>query len=407
MRGNFLVSAALSILLAGSFAFADGLEFSGLLDSTFTMGAGAGDSSSFSYGLEEFFNLRMQAKVWNEAAFYGALNFIAASGTYARDAACLGTANTAAFPGLTPTAFVGGENYAAALELERLYFKISGEKLDFQGGLTRLAFGYGFAFGPMDFLNPRNPLKPDARPRAVLGADLALYPIDGLKIRGFTAASRDPFNETGRGIPAGLSGEYHGDRVSVQGLYVFEFPQDGMAGSTPGGETPDGLHRFGLSAKGDLVLGLAAEALYIYDPHEQTGEDGLAVSFGADYSFWDGKIYILAEYLYSGDSSSTSLANGFTHNHYFYAQGMYRYSDYTNFSLGCMAGLEDSSFVPTLGAEHELFQGFTVSLNCRIPLDRSYAGGDPGEFGPIPPGQAPGAEMGSRFNSTLKARLRF
>jgi hypothetical protein len=407
MRGNFFILAALSILSAGSFAFADGLEFSGLLDSTVTMGAGAGDSSAFSYGLEEFFNLRMQAKVRDRATFYGALNFIAAAGTYARDAVRPGTANTAAFPGLTPAAFAGGENYTAALELERLYFKISGEKLDFQGGLIRLAFGYGFAFGPMDFLNPRNPLKPDARPRAVLGADLALYPTDELKLRGFTAASRNPFNETGKGIPAGLSGEYHGGRVSVQGLYAFEFPQDGMTGSTPGGETPGELHRFGLSAKGDLVLGLAAEALYIYDPHERTGEDGLAVSFGADYSFWDGKIYILAEYLYSGDSSSTSLANGFTHNHYFYAQGMYRYNDYTSFSLGCMTGLEDASFVPTLGAEHELLQGFTVSLNCRIPLDGSYTGGNSGEFGPIPPGQTPGAEMGNRFSSTLKARLRF
>jgi hypothetical protein len=371
------------------------------------MGAGAGDSASFSYGLEEFANLRMQAKVRDRAAFYGALNFIAASGTYAWDAARLDAANTAAFPGLTPAAFVGGENYAAALELERLYFKVSGEKLDFQGGLMRLAFGYGLAFGPTDFLNPRNPLKPDARPRAVLGADLALYPVEELKIQGFTMAPRNPFIETGSGTLAGLAGEYHGSSVSVQGLYVFEFPRDGAAGNTSGGETPEGLHRFGLSAKGDLLLGLAAEALYIYDPHARTEEEGLAVSFGADYSFWDGKIYILAEYLYSGDSSSTSPANGFTHNHYFYAQGMYRYSDYTSFSLGCMAGLEDASFMPTLGAEHELFQGFTLSLNCQIPLDGSYTQGNPGEFGPVPPGQAPGAEMGSRFNSTLKARLRF
>jgi hypothetical protein len=350
---------------------------SGYLDSTAAMGAGAGDTDDFTYGLEEYANIRLQAKVRDMATFYGSFNFIAASGTYARAG------------GLVPGAFVSGDNYSAALELERLYFKVAGEKLDLQAGLMRIAFGYGMVFGPMDFLNPRNPLLPDARPRALLGGDLAYFPTGSVKLQGFTRAPRNPLTPDGAGTLAGFAGEYHGDRVSVQGLYAFESPR---------------LSRFGLSLKGDLVAGFAADMLYTYDPGAKAAKDGLAASIGADYSLLDGKLYILAEYLYSGDSTSRlSQTAGFSHNHYLFAQGLYRYSDYTNVTLGCMAALEDVSFTPVLGAEHELFQGFTLSLSCQIPLDRSRWGGGAGEFGPVPPGQ----RAGSRFNGTIRARLRF
>ncbi|MDR1970369.1 MAG: hypothetical protein LBQ46_00460 [Treponema sp.] len=377
-------------VLIGGKVFAQGLEFSGMLDSNAAMAAGAGDAPGFSWGLEEYANIRLQAKVRDLAAFYGSLNLIAASGTYAQ-ALAAAASPLAASPGFNSSALAAGENYAAALELERLYFKLSGEKLDFQGGLMRLAFGYGFAFGPADFLNPRNPLLPDARPRAALALDAAFYPGHDLKVQGFTAAARNPFAGGGQGTLAGLAGEWHGDRLSVQGLYAYESPISGS----------QGLHRFGLSLKGDLVLGLAGELLYTWDPQAKTGGAGLSAGF--DYSFLDGKVYVLAEYLYSGDSSDTSRTNGYANNHYLYVQGLYRYSDYTGFSLGCMAGLEDAGFTPMLGAEHELFQGFTLSLSCQIPLDRSLGGGERGEFGPI----APGSSGGSYLRTVMKARLRF
>jgi hypothetical protein len=82
---------------------------------------------------------------------------------------------------------------------------------------------------------------------------------------------------------------------------------------------------------------------------------------------------------------------------------VYRAGDYTSLNLGCMAALGDPSFTPVLGAEHELFQGFTLSLSCQIPLDRSLSGGPAGEFGPVPSGAA----AGRYFQSVLKARLRF
>jgi hypothetical protein len=347
---------------------------SGYLDSSVFMGAG--DPDGFSYGLEEYANIRLQAKVRDMATFYGSFNLTAVTGTYAQAGAAIPAG------GLSTSALAAGENYAAAMELERLYFKVSGEKLDFQGGLMRLAYGYGLAFGPMDFLNPRNPLKPDARPRAVLGADLAFFPMDNMKLQIFTAAARDPFTASGQGTLAGISGERHGDLLSIQGLYAFEAPRE---------EIPQGLHRAGLSLKTDLEVGLAADMLYTYDPHDLSdgtaaAEDGLAVSLGVDYSFLTGDLYVLAEYLYSGNSSSTALANGFIRNNYLYAQSLYRFDDYTHFSLACMAGLDDVSFTPVLSFEREIFQGFTLTLTAQFP---------------------PEAEEGGRFNFTAKARLRF
>ncbi|MDR0642671.1 MAG: hypothetical protein LBG07_09455 [Treponema sp.] len=367
---------------------------SGYLDSSVSLGAGAGDSPGFIYGLEEYANIRLQAEIREEAVFYGSFNLIASSGTYARAGALLASSTALSSLGLNPSALAAGENYAAGMELERLYFKVSRGKAVFQGGLVRMAFGWGLAFGPMDFLNPRNPLLPDARPRAVLGGDLAYYPAANAKIQAFSAAARDPFAASGAGTLAGLAGEYHGGRLSVQGLYAYESPHNTV---------PQGVHRFGLSLKGDFFAGLAAEMLYTFDPRLKSGEGGLAASLGLDYFFLDGDLYILAEYLYSGDGSSTVSSPGFTGNHYLFVNGLYRLSDYTSLNLGCMAALGDLSFTPVLALEHELFQGFTLSLNCQIPLDRSLSGGAAGEFGPLPPG----APAGRYFQSTVKTRLRF
>ncbi|MDR1444215.1 MAG: hypothetical protein LBI94_05005 [Treponema sp.] len=378
------------ILMAGLFlapapCFLQGEPvISGYLDSSVSLGAGAGSSPAFLYGIEEYANIRLQARLREGAAFYGSLNLLAVSGTYA-EAARNAALRDAAVWGAS-SALTAGANYAAALELERLYVKISPETADFQAGLIRTAFGYGYVFGPMDFLNPRNPLLPDSRPRAVLGADLAYYPAADLKLQGFTAAAGNPFAGSGAGTLGGLAGEYHGEWLSLQGLYVFESP----------GPAPRGIHRFGLSVKAEL--GLAAELLYTCDP--RTPEGGLAASAGFDYSLLDGKLYVLAEYLYSGDRSSTAASLGFRGNHYLFAQGRYRLSDYTSLGLGCMAAPEDPSFTPVITAEHELFQGLTLNLTCQIPLGSSGNG----EFGPLPSGAA---GPGRYFYSTVKVRLRF
>jgi hypothetical protein len=374
------------LVLPGSFA--EGPVFSGLLDSkvSFSAGAGnrAGDGSDFSYGIEEYANLRVQTKIRDRAAFYGSFNLLALSGTFAKTADTLGLMN------------VIGENYAAVMELERLYFRLNGDRLDLDAGLMRLGFGYGQVFAPSDFLNPRNPLFPDARPRGILGVNASAYPVDTAKFTAFAVAGKDPLNTEGGGVLFGLSGENHWDRVSLQFLYSFETPQTGPS---------YGIHRGGLSLKADVEVGIVADMLYTINPEAASGWDGVSVSAGFDYNFFKGDLYVLAEYLYSGSTSSTAASGnnvaGFAKRNYLYAMARYNFSDYTNASLGCIMGMDDVSFAPILSIEHDLFQGMTLMMQCQIPLDRDMFtnNGKQGEFGPI--------RSGSHFLTDVKVRLRF
>ncbi|GHV08720.1 hypothetical protein FACS189485_20540 [Spirochaetia bacterium] len=353
--------------LAGLGALAaQGLTVSGLLDSTVSMSAGAGDSPAFSYGLEEYANLRIQAKIKDRAAFYGAVNFIAAAGNIAQGAVGLG--------------LIAGENYVAGFELERLYFRLNGDNLDFDGGLLRLPFGYGQVWGPSDFLNPKNPLLPNARPRAVLGGSLSWYPVDSLKLLAFGSAPKDPFSRSGAGGLAGLSMDQHWDRASLQLLYAFESPGDG---------SDQGIHRAGMSVKADLELGLVADLLYTYNAEAQTQIDGLSFSIGCDYSFFEGKFIVLAEYLYNGAASSTAFNDGKNifgrkNDNYLYASLSFLFFDYTLVSAALISGFDDVSFTPIISLEHELFQGCGLNISAQIPLDRDLFSGDgnQGELGP-------------------------
>ncbi|MDR1252619.1 MAG: hypothetical protein LBK62_10725 [Treponema sp.] len=402
MRAGFmgrlpLVPALCALLAAAGSGLpvtAQGLTVSGILDSAVSMKAGAGDAPAFSYGFEEYANIRMQARVRDRAVFYGAVNLIAAAGDAAKNAALLGLARGSGSMGLSPSAFTYGENYLAGFELERLYFRLNGEYLDFDGGLLRLPFGYGQVWGSSDFLNPKNPLYPDARPRAVLGAGLSWYPADSLKLLGFGAAPRNPFAETGEGGLMGLSMDQHWDRASVQALYAFETPRDGSR---------RGIHRAGMSVKADVELGLLADLLYTYNQEADTGVDGLSLSLGLDYSFFEGKLITLAEYLYNGETSSTAVrgGGGFSNEQYLYTGLTWLINDYTTTGLALISGFDDVSFTTILSLEHELFQGCSLSLSGQIPLDRDRFSdnGGQGELGP--------AAGGSYFNLNTKLRLRF
>jgi hypothetical protein len=375
-----------------------GLTVSGILDSRVTAQAGAGNAAS-SFGAEEYANVRVQAKV-RDAVFYAAFNFIAAAGSYAAGAGSPapgggpGTAGNASF------SFAAGENYAAGMELERLYFRVSKEHAGFEGGLMRLAFGYGQVFGPSDFLNPKNPLNPDARLRGILGGALSVYPSDSFRLRFYGAAPKDPLRLDGGGGLAGLSADQHWDSASLQFLYACETPTDLFR---------FGRHRAGLSLKADFEAGFTVDLLYTANPEKGTGIQGFSASGGVDYSFYRGKFLVLAEYLYNGEDSSTSVKAGnrygFSCEHYLYASLEYLCNDYTSVTAATLFNLSDLSARPVLSADYELFQGLTISASAQFPLDH-YAltgSGGRGELGPIPPGTG----GTGRFIFTAGARLRF
>ncbi|MDR3019594.1 MAG: hypothetical protein LBU66_01675 [Treponema sp.] len=416
-RKNFLITVTLLLLSPLAFLQAQ-MTVSGILDSSVSMRAGAADSAVFSCGIEEFANIRFQSRFRDgKGAFYGAVNVFAVAGSYANDAQVMAEMMTMfemTPPGFTATPYVAGKNYIAGVELERLYFRLNGEHTDFDAGLFRLPFGYGQVWGPSDFLNPKNPLKPDARPRGVLGAGLTWYPIDELKILGFSAAPRDPFFENGEGGLIGFSMDRHWEKASVQWLYAYELPQ---RNPDIGDSSKYGIHRAGLSVKADIELGFVMDVLYTYNHEAWTKHEGLSFSAGLDYSFIDGNLIVLAEYLYNGKSSSTSINGGgsFSNEHYLYSGFTWRFNDFTNMTIALISGFDDVSFTPFITVSHELFPGATLTVAAQFPMDRDYfnSDGNRGEFGPIPPDPMQPLlliteeRMGRYFDLTTKLRLRF
>jgi hypothetical protein len=383
-----IIFSIIIVLLSVSHAWAQ-ITVSGLLDSTVSLRAGAGEAPAFSYGLEEFASLRMQARLREFATVFGDVNFIAAAGDPAFAAAQMDAA-----AGSNPTASIAGQNYHARFELERLFFRVNTDSIRLDGGLLRLPFGYGLMWRPTDFLNPANPLTPDARLRAVLGAGLSWYSPGTLKLLGFGAAPRDPFSQSGAGGHAGLMVEQQWDNIDFQALYAFESPQSG---------SNNGIHRTGVSVKADVEIGLVMDLLYSYNHEAKTGIDGLSFSAGCDYSFFDGNLIVLAEYLYNGAYSSTSRNSGgnFANEHFLYTGFTWRFDDLTNAGFTLISGLSDASFTPIFSFSRELFQGATLNLTAQIPLDRDlFAGnGKHGELGP--------SNSRSYFSSSVKLRLRF
>ena len=360
---------------------------SGNLETKITLGPGAGEIPDFFYGAEEYANLRLKIPAGEYASVFSAFNLIAAAGSSARIMAVSGTGFTGVYS--------FGENYAAVLELERLYVQFSTDSLGLSTGLLRIPFGYSLAWKPMDFLNPQNPLEPDARLRGVLGIVFSFFPekYHDMKFLVFAAAPQDPFDLGGRGMRAGLSWDNHWQKASIQLLYCFESPASYKMYDPSGlsliaqDEYPFGLHRIGLSLKADLELGLTAECFYIVNPDKNPGINDLSASAGVDYSFFGGKLYILAEYLFSGlesvSAQSASLPAGHTGSHYLYAAGIWNWSDFSSITVACAANLEDLSFTPIVFWQYEFIQGMTVSFRVHVPLDRgSFNAGDPGEFGP-------------------------
>jgi len=378
-------------------------ELSGVFDSTVNFTAGAGDSPAGAWGIEEFANLRLRVGTGGKASFFAALNLIAMAGNYLETAGLLGTVFSNPFFGSTPLIY--GQNFAAALELERLYFRINGDYIDAEAGLLRLNFGYGQIWGSSDFLNSRNPLFPNARPRGVLGMDVSFYPADSLKLMAFAAAPRDPLKTRGGGIIPGLSLDQHWDRASVQVLYAFETPSTGFEW---------GIHRFGLSVKADLELGFVVDALYTLNPAKARGINSLSVGTGFDYNFLDGSLYVILEYLFNGSSSATSwnATNnflGWMNHHFIYGMAMYRFNDYCSLALSAVLCFDDLSFQPMLSFDYEFFQGFSLNLSARLPLDRkTFGGSKTGELGPIPPNpDGTDGTAGARFITNAGVRLRF
>ncbi|MDR3301292.1 MAG: hypothetical protein LBT01_02000 [Spirochaetaceae bacterium] len=371
-----VVTCCLCVLIP-SFVFAAGPQYSGIFDSTLHLAEGGGEAQ---YGLEEYANLRLKWNAGDYGSVYAAFNVLAASGI-----------DALRIPQTLLGVSAANGNYAASIELERLYFHLLHDKFAIDGGLMRLAFGYGNAFSPMDFFNQKNPLKPDARLRAVLGGDIIYYPTDMSSLKLFAAAPRAQQSTTLQDMFTGISGEAHTGLFSVQGIYFWQPKEDDHVG----------YHYGGVSLKADLALGIVLDTLYSYTGNDTRGVEGFSLSFGFDYTFsvFDRTLSMLAEYLFNGQQSATAFnaeynTTGLHHHHFIFASFQYALSDLSALSAAALCCIDDGSIQPMLSFDHDIFQGAHILLQMGIPLDTN---GSSGELGPA---------AGSRFWATLKWTLR-
>ena len=390
MKRFFVLPAFLFFASVSSALFAQ--ELSAVLDSTVNYTAGAGEAKSHSFGFEQFANLRLRMG-GEKASFISAFNAVVVSGNFAAN---------------RTGALAEGANYAAALEIERLYFRINGNLFDTEAGFQRMAFGYSQVWRSSDFLNPQNPLSYNARPKGVMGTTFSFYPIYSMELKLFAAAPDIPFAalatnplavEAGNGdFLAGVSLDQHWNRASLQGLYAYE---------TPPANSEPGRHRFALSLKADLELGFAADLFYTLNPAKTSSIDGLSASAGFDYSFLDGDLYLLFEYLFNGSVSATARNFGgiWINRHFLYGTVLYRFNSHSSLSLSSAFCFDDLSLQPSARFDYDVFQGFSINVSISVPLDqKTFNGGRAGELGPIPPGQS---NRGAWAVVNAGARLRF
>jgi hypothetical protein len=348
--------------------------FSGIVESNAT--GLNGDYNGTTWSAEEFANLRMRVNIGEKAKVYAAVN---ASATSAEE-----------------------QEFDTYAELERLYSSVGNDYFGLDAGYMRIAFGYGQAFKPSDFLNPPNPVYPEARPKGTLGSTLSFYPADGIKLQMFAADRKNPYSMyPGFSRPlGGLMGEVHASFLSIQALYAAQKPEE--RGSK------QAVSYGGLSLKFDAIFGIALDSMYTYNGGGHLSVKDLQAALGIDYSFFNGDLYFLVQYFFNGDGYLNpnddlndlygydtwdeikldqriplSGFSDFYRKHYAFLSAMYSVSDYTRISVSILSATEDLSFLPALNVEHEPFQGMTVSLTARVPVDRHVLnGGEYGELGP-------------------------
>lgn len=339
-----------------------------------TVGTLFGTDESWNFAAEQYANFRIQAPVSESGVIHAAFNVLASA---------------------TPEEGVVTEG-----EIERLYALFRFDTSDWSAGLMRIPFGYGMGIRPTDIINPQNPLFPDARLQGVLASLVAWYPKDELRIQAFAVQRTDEYFE-------GQSISFRGESLFGCSLdrHTPVFSAQGLALTTvPGKEPAAFLLHFGFSIKFDLIAGFALDALVTTDGKTQFAEGrenaAIAAAIGCDYSCFDGKLFILAQYLYtsagllSADDSLTVFlnsgaiteegapslqslqSNGSTYirRHYGFFTVLYNHSDYARLQLSVLASPVDSSCFSTLRHEFEPAQAVTLITLLAVPLDQTTFG---------------------------------
>ncbi|MBN2545469.1 MAG: hypothetical protein JXB50_06715 [Spirochaetes bacterium] len=418
-------------------------ELESTFDSTHKREYKYNDIGLYSWGVNNYANLKITSRINDFISFGIAFNVNTFSGNYT-DQYKIFYAQTAISMLIDPVEyklirnnyfsipFYYKSTYVGSLDLERLFFKVSTTEVDIETGLIRIARGYSYFFKPMDIFNPVDPFNPNARPQGKIALKTTFYPADLWSIELFAIAPDDPIQQNGWGFKFGSATNFTVDRFNFEFLYSLFLPEIsylqkpsdiGLADSV----NNDYSHIFGFSMKADVEIGLFTEILYRLDQKtirekNYYGKElyffrGLEASIGLDYTIpvanTDSKFYLLIEYLFYGsgmldfdekdigelyisnDWKKTDTYNRlslfdeskkplyFLRHNYIFGLVKYIINTYVSLSASYLFGIDDQSALLSFIIDIEPFQAFSIAISASYPLGWEIVNNTwyPGEFG--------------------------
>ncbi|HBI36902.1 MAG: hypothetical protein A2015_07605 [Spirochaetes bacterium GWF1_31_7] len=391
------------------------------------------------WGVNSLTNLRLRTDIGDYVTFNLAVNINLLSGLFTDSYRALYLAQTGsqmlsvANPDSIYNTYFGipfyyKSTYIGGFELERVSFAAGNQFFNFEMGLIRLSRGFGYAFSPNDYFNPKNPYNQKARPEGKLAAQMTLYPKDMWKIQLFTVAPDNPLESRGWGITTGASTMFSVSRFNFEFSYSLllpeiEYDKDPKDFGLPETTRNDFSHIAGFSMKADIEIGFFIDAIYVFD-HKVfktgvmngrtfNGYEGLQAAIGIDYTLPGGKVYLLTEYLfygpaaltfgeslnelYSGSTSWDELSpvkraslidterkiGTFLRHNYIFNMIRGKINDYLSISGSLMFGADDLSAVGMISADIEPVQAFTINVGFTSFIDKRLFGDlyEKGELG--------------------------
>ncbi|MGE5577499.1 MAG: hypothetical protein ACM3TT_09960 [Syntrophothermus sp.] len=296
-----------------------------------------------------------------------------------------------------------GERAPFDLQVDRLFFRWEEGGTRLTLGRQRIAWGVGYAFSPLDQFNPPNPGDPIAPRQGVdaLVIRRSMGDLSYLSLVGVLPETIDGNRKIISTDPAvgGIWGTHIGNTDLSLSYLSDPVKED---------------HQWGLAAKGDLGVGWHLEGVYqkLWDTNTGPVEGAPAKSqwlgvLGLDYSFLDGKVLSMVEYLYDETGEPDPARYGYDlrltgqrqtlGTRYLFSQVSYQVDEFAGLSLSALANLADRSGTVQPALNWQVDDNTRVDLGVAVPV------GDRGtEFKTVIPGQpAPAAVL------TIKARYSF
>lgn len=202
-------------------------------------------------------------------------------------------------------------------DIERLYLSTYFPTFDLIVGKQQISWGTGRVWSPSDVFNPPNPFEPDGRREGVT-AVVARIPHSPLSFSSLVLAEDKDSGQLSWGA------RYHGYTSGTDWSLFYANKNENPI--------------FGSDVATDLV-GLGVHSELTWEP-EYSHNGRLLWLAGADYSWLDGKLVWLGEYLYDSASVAT--------RHSLFNQLSYAYSEFNCIALHVLSNLVDHSRITAL-----------------------------------------------------------